>query len=134
MNQPINPYASPQAELTDSPFSDSVKLTLPGLRTTGIGLSMVYYGIIIVLIAFLVEFSTFTDIGSALGFLTTVYELTLLVGGLLMFAGQIVCLFVPWQSGAKGYIVAAVALQLVSYAPLLFLLLTSSPNTQPSIF
>jgi hypothetical protein len=133
MDEPVNPYASPQAELTAAPFAQEGQLAIPGLRTTGIGLSMIYYGIVIILLAFLVIF--FSGVALAFGqqpsggsraFST--YRVivigcgaAILLGSTMNIIGHIVCLFVPSQSRAKAYIISAVLLQILSIALSVFL-------------
>jgi hypothetical protein len=52
MDAPINPYASPQAELSSTPFAeDADVLQMPGMRVAGIGLSLVCYGIVILILS-----------------------------------------------------------------------------------
>jgi hypothetical protein len=123
MNEPINPYAAAEADLTTPP-SEPENLTLPGMRTTGIGLSLVYYGIIMILLTLFVIFLSrmflafdrnprLEVLDIALIFKVSV--VTVVLGGLLNFAGQVVCLFVPLQTGAKGFIIAAVIFQIASF-------------------
>lgn len=127
MNQPLNPYAAPQSDLSGSPFSDSVKLTLPGLRTTGIGLSLIYYGIVLVLLAMVTIFlgTIFLSFNAARPgtpapfssfiVLSMIAGIVIIIGGLLIFVGEIVCLFVPAETGAKGLIITATVLQIAGF-------------------
>ena len=118
MNEPVNPYASPQADITQVPLAQGTLADLPGLRTTGIGLSLVYYGIIIILLAAIGMFVRLFLFRGALlaGFITftLIVGIAVLVGSLTMFAGQIACLAVPSQTGAKAYVLTAVVLQIAS--------------------
>jgi hypothetical protein len=119
MNEAENPYASPQADLGATLFVEGMSDDLPGLRTTGIGLSLVYYGIILILLTILgsvFSLPWFPSFGQSSPPSFVVYSMLigvpLLIGCLLVFAGQIVCLFVPSQTGAKGFIISAVILQI----------------------
>lgn len=119
MDEPVNPYASSQADITQVPFAEGALNDLPGLRTTGIGLTLVYYGMIVTLLAVMGMFvSVFLFFGRPSGGMafTLIAIVALLVGYLMNFAGQIVCVAVPSQTGAKTYAILAMVLQLAGIA------------------
>jgi hypothetical protein len=117
MDEPVNPYASPEANLSESPFAEPILADLPGLRTTGIGLSLVYYGIIVMLLTVIFMFFSafvvpaFPTLG--VSFLV-IPGILVLICAVVIFAGQVTCLAVPSQTGAKVYIILAVVLQVLS--------------------
>jgi hypothetical protein len=131
MDEPVNPYASPLAETMQMPASAGAEVASPALRRTGVGLTLVYYGILLILLTIIGLFFSviFLRMGPLFkngqplipGGLPDNFTIIILVGGisslvgcLLMFAGQIVCLAVPSESGAKGFIIAVIILQIVS--------------------
>lgn len=129
MDAPINPYASPQAELTVSPFAADAAnvLQMPGMRATGIGLSLVYYGIIVLIVStavmicgFIFLTTTLFQAGPNAGRPPNMFPLIvvsmiggsgMLLGGLLHFVGQCVCCAAPSPSRARAYAIAAVLSQ-----------------------
>jgi hypothetical protein len=129
MNEPINPYAAPQTEISLPPQTESVDYPhLPGLRTTGIGLSLIYYGILLILLIYVgvVPVGALLSLGSGPGqgsSANTMSSFVLMMiitggiavlGGLLYFAGQLVCVSVPKETGARGFVTASVILSLGS--------------------
>jgi hypothetical protein len=119
MNEPINPYASPQADISIVPQEEQgISLDLPGLRTTGIGLSLVYYGIVIMLLALIgcVPAAMFfagpdqrgpTGLAANAVIVMTIMGIVVVIGGLLNFIGQIVCIRVPSQTGSRKFVIAS---------------------------
>jgi hypothetical protein len=97
----------------------------PGWRRVHTGLATLYYCIVIIFIA-----AIFTGIGVAVGAaiagaggnnLPVVSIIALVLGGLVMFGaaigtlvGQILCLSVPENSGAKGFIIGAIVCLVVN--------------------
>ena len=124
MSDPINPYASPLADLTPAPGERWVQDVSPSLRQTGIGLTLVYYGIVLVLLSILVlMFGGFVaaDAGGAVFVLVVgAAGIGMVVACILMFVGPLVCLAVPTESGARAYIIGSVVFQLanIGYAVL----------------
>lgn len=111
MSDPVNPYASPQVEEKLSPGARWVSEMSPSLRRTGLGLTLVYYGIVLMILAFFgmggaVALQSLPAIGAA-GF-------AVLAATLLMFVGPLVCLAVPAESGAKGFLLGSVFFQLAN--------------------
>ena len=113
MNEPINPYASPHADLTPS-----TQQVVPGLRVTSSGLLLIYYGIIVILLVaiglfigtacfYLIQPSSLT-----VSFSLIVGSLVRLLGFLCVLIGQVMCISVPWKSG-KWYIIVVVILQII---------------------
>jgi hypothetical protein len=89
---------------------------------------LVYYGIIVLILSFVAIIGGRILVGSmtmaassgpvpvfsnrdALLLITAIGGGGVLLGGLLNFIGQIVCCMVPSQSGAKGYAIGAVVMQ-----------------------
>lgn len=118
MDDKPNPYASPQSDFAAA--GEAWMRDQTGqLRLVYIGLSLSYWGIILTLLGVMIA------IGSA--FLAAsagpAVALALMIGGagmavigsLLSFVGPFFCLAVPAESGAKGFIIASVALQLVNF-------------------
>jgi len=118
MSDPINPYASPLADLTPAPGVQWVQDVSPSLRQTGIGLTLVYYGIVLVFLTILVfMFGGFlaADAGGAILVLVAgAAGIGMVMACILLLAGPLVCLAVPAQSGARPYIIGSVVFQLVN--------------------
>jgi hypothetical protein len=81
------------------------------LSNTALGLSLVYYGIVLFLFSLI--------LGMLAGFFLPVVALLalpgILIGPILMFVGPLFCLTVQAQTNAKGLIIATVVLQLANY-------------------
>jgi hypothetical protein len=120
MNDPMNPYAAPQVEVTLAPGAQWMRSGSVSLRQTYWGLSLIYYGIILILLAIISMFPVMSLLGprggnlELLGILMIGINLTFLAGAILIFIGQLVCLAVPAETGAKGFIVAAVGFQVIN--------------------
>ena len=118
MSDPINPYASPLADLTPAPGERWVQDVSPSLRQTRIGLTLVYYGIVLVLLSILVlMFGGFVAGGAGDGvfpFVIGAAAMGIVAACILMFAGPLVCLAVPSESGARGLIIGSVVFQLAN--------------------
>lgn len=113
-----NPYAAPRAEVLVLPGQDLA----PGLRRAGLGVSLVYYALVLVLLAVIGVM--------ALGFLNAwmfarqphgarlfallpgIVGLAALASFVMDLAGRATCMAVPAQSGARGLAAASLALQL----------------------
>ena len=116
---PTNPYASPQVEMILPPGVRWAQADSPSLRQTGVGLTLVYYGIVTVLLSIVViAVGGFVAAASrsqmALGAVFILGGLGVIVGSILNFVGPLVCLVVPAESGAKGLIVGSVIFQLAN--------------------
>jgi hypothetical protein len=117
-SDPANPYASPQVAMVAAPGVRWLQEPSPSLRQTGLGLSLVYYGIITMLICSLLILF-FTVAGAVTGFsilaMMAVPPLFgIFVAFILLLVGPIVCLAVPEETGAKGLIVGSVICQVVN--------------------
>jgi hypothetical protein len=92
----------------------------PSLRRTGLGLTLVYYGIITALLSVL--FAMFGGMAAGAGgpgagvVVVGVATAGFLAAAVLMFVGPFFCLAVPEESGAKGLIVGCVVFQLANVA------------------
>ena len=111
MSDSINPYASPQVE------SQAQVAQLPGdvspsaLRPTGIGLALVFYGLVIVMVSMLL-----------MGCLGPIAGIGGSIGGIPMLIGPLFCLTVPKQSGARWLIIGSVFFEFLMVAPAFFVL------------
>jgi hypothetical protein len=118
MSDPLNPYASPQADEMLAPGARWVQGDSASLRKTATGLSLVYYGIVLLLLA--IPFALFGILLGAfgLGFVGfSLAVLSLIAGMILEIVGPLVCLAVPAETRTKGYIVGSVLLQWANLAP-----------------
>jgi hypothetical protein len=106
-----NPFASPTQLEPTSTGQRWVSVDSPELRRTGLGLSFVYFGIVLVLLSVILSFFVITIGNAAYG---VILQGGVLVGYLLMLIGPMLCLSVPAETGAKGYIVGSVILQLLN--------------------
>ena len=107
-----NPYQPPETTEVASALPMEVH---PGaLRKTRVGLFSVYYGICAVLLGVVVGMLVmFAGGGVAwMGILAAILLIGGVFGGsLAILAGQIMCLTVPQESGARSYVQTTVALQ-----------------------
>jgi hypothetical protein len=138
MIEPANPYASPEADL-------SVPTDSGLLRTTGIGLSLIFCGVVTAFLAFMAVLVSPIVLSfgqqpsgspgglSSCGVILKVGGIVMAIGGLLSFAGHIVCLFTPSQSRARSYNIFAVILQTLSI-PLIVFLAIHGLATDPTLF
>jgi len=117
-SDPANPYASPQVTMTAAPGVRWLQDPSPSLRQTGLGLSLVFYGIVTMLICLLliVFFSVvaMVAVSPMLLLLLVPAGLGILVASILMLIGPIICLAVPEETGAKGLILGSVICQLIN--------------------
>lgn len=107
-----NPYASPHTSAVPSPDAH----TAAALRQVGLGLALVYTGIVVMLLSFIVFLCLSFIQGrlwEAVGFGAV---LGLWLGLFLMFIGPFLCLAVPQVSGAKQLVVVTVVFQLAALA------------------
>jgi hypothetical protein len=115
MTDEFNPFASPQADMSGTLGAAWLQEGPRSLRRTGIGLSLVFYGIVVMLfaiLAFLGTMSAAAIAGGVVGGVSTVLVLlAVLVGALLLCVGPLVCLAVPSETGAQKLIVGSVVLQ-----------------------
>lgn len=116
MSDVPNPFASPQTRSEASAVEQWSAQHPEALRKVKLGLTLVYAGIcgiLLVAIGFpILMFSGGPDLMASLG---TVMAILMVALGLLMFVGQVLCIAVPEQSGARMLIVASVALQGLSF-------------------
>ena len=110
MSNSQDPYAPVDA----TPSVHGMKWTVTdsaSLSKTAIGLSLVYYGIILFLL------STILTFGAA--FFPFALMITLggfMISSVMMLVGPIFCLSVPAETNAKGLIIGAVVLQLLNFS------------------
>jgi hypothetical protein len=81
------------------------------LSKTALGLSLVYYGIVLLLLSIILTF------GAA--FFPAALIITfggIIIASIMMFVGPLFCLSVPAETNAKGLIIGTVALQLINFA------------------
>jgi len=121
MSDPINPYASPVADLTPAPGERWVQDVSPSLRQTAVGLTLVYYGIVLLLLCVLVFMFGAMAAGLARNIIVGMLVfgaagIGLVVACVLLLVGPLVCLAVPAQSGARSYLIGSVVFQAASIA------------------
>ncbi len=133
VDQP-NPFASPQTAAGERPEIVFATEHPEALRKVKLGLTLVYTGICGTLIAaisapvMLLFFQA--DDSAAIP--------ALVIGGmvalaLLMFVGQVFCIAIPAESGAKGLVVTAVALQAIGFLTSLGSLMVPVPASVGAI-
>ena len=109
MSESPNPYASPVADTDDWVQSDS-----SSLRYTKLGLSLVYYGIVVLLLSLIFSFlgPLALRAGGAAGLsLIGVAVFGVMIGAFLIFVGPLFCLTVPAETGARDLILGSVVFQ-----------------------
>jgi hypothetical protein len=121
MNEPVNPYASPLSVEMPLPNGEPSPFDFAALRSTGIGLSLIYFGILLILLTVIGSVATvmvwssqqefFPDNVGLLGFIAV---MGYLVGFLLMIVGKIFCISIPSESGARGYLLLSLVLEFVN--------------------
>jgi hypothetical protein len=118
-----NPYAAPQTDTAPPPGTEWMQGVSPSLTKTGWGLSLVYYGIVLVLLCAMVAGVSAAISGGKPGMaavVSSVAFLGILLGFLLLFVGPLMCLAVPAESGAKGFVIGSVLLQVPSLLSAIF--------------
>jgi hypothetical protein len=126
INDSLNPYAAPQVETMIAPGEEWLRSASGSLRQTALGLSLIYWGIILILLGVIgmipISYLAAWAQGPPGGNLEIAFSLMalpgacILIGALLNFIGPIVCLAVPTETGAKGLIVSSVVFQLFNVA------------------
>ncbi|MCP4886071.1 MAG: hypothetical protein GY904_05600 [Planctomycetaceae bacterium] len=110
MSDSPNPYLPPSTPSSEAGMEWMANQPV-ALSNTALGLSLVYYGIVLFLFSLI--------LGMLAGFFLPVVALLalpgILIGPILMFVGPLFCLTVPAQTNAKGLIIATVVLQLANY-------------------
>lgn len=112
---PQNPYAAPQSDLSPPPGAEWLEGVSPSLRRTGIGLSLVYFGIVIALLSamiFVGSVYVFSRDPQTRVILIGAAGVGFLIGAVLMFIGPFVCLAVPAESRAAPMLVGSILFQL----------------------
>lgn len=118
MSGPINPYASPEVEEKLSSGALWARETSPSLRQTGLGLTLIYIGIIVLLLSLMVMFfggMALAAVGP--GAMVAVFGMAtfaIIIAFVLMFVGPLVCMAVPAETGAKGFLIGSVVFQLAN--------------------
>jgi hypothetical protein len=106
-----NPFAAPTALENESPGQRWISVKSPELRRTGVGLALVYYGIVILLVSLIAGAFAIPFFGVEF---IIVFGIGALAGLLMMIIGPILCLSVPEETGAKGFIIGSVCCQLLN--------------------
>lgn len=121
MTGDLNPFASPQTDDLAAKADQSSSIKFPDkMRRVRAGLSLAYLGIcgipLLIIFALVVLFVTGPILNPRpLAQAAGVICLVALAGlGVAIFVGQVMCIAVPRESGAKGWVVAAIILQLSS--------------------
>ena len=134
MSQSTNPYASPGYEPATSPGVQWARTSSPSLQKTALGLSLIYYGIIVMLLSIVAMIVLGVMIaatvagrggggagaGGAFLVLMIPVGLALLVGAILCIVGPIVCLAVPEETNSRGFLIGSVVLQLINFVYSIF--------------
>ena len=109
MSNSENPYA-PVTAAPSAQGANWIGTDPAALAKTAFGLSLVYYGIILLLLSIILMFglslAPFVLITALGGYM---------ISSVLMFVGPIFCLSVPAGTNAKGLIIATVVLQLINF-------------------
>ncbi|MGB0596195.1 MAG: hypothetical protein ACPGLY_05870 [Rubripirellula sp.] len=114
MSDSPNPYAPPSA--APSPAGAEWMANDPAaLSRTAFGLSLVYYGILLILLSIILFFA----LGFVFGLAAILAAPGFLIGSILMFVGPLFCLTVPAETNAKGLIITAVVLQIINIVAVL---------------
>ncbi len=114
MSDSPNPYAPPSA--APSPAGAEWMANDPAaLSRTAFGLSLVYYGILLILLSIILFFA----LGFVFGLAAILAVPGFLIGSILMFVGPLFCLTVPAETNAKGLIITAVVLQIINIVAVL---------------
>ena len=103
-----NPYAPPTST-TSARGIEWMKTDTAALSKTALGLSLVYYGIVLFLLSIILMF--------AAAFFAPVLIISIggiIIGSVLMFVGPLLCLSVPAETNAKGLIIGTVVLQVIN--------------------
>ncbi len=113
MPEPINPYAAPTSDLHPAAALWLGEMP-PSLARVYRGLTVEYYGILILLLN-MIGLATIGTMG-ILQFerVLEIYGWVNIVAAVLLFVGPILCLATPPESGAEGFIYAAVGSMIVS--------------------
>jgi hypothetical protein len=117
MDDRENPYAAPRSDPQVAPEFEGSILSSPGIRRTATGLGLVYYGIMLILTLFILALAIVVLKADARQAFFPGVPLGLAVIGaaLMMFVGQVLCIAVPSESGARGLILGCVILNVVSF-------------------
>lgn len=129
MSDEANPFASPQSAAVERPEIVWANEQPDALRKVKLGLTLVYIGICGILLACIglpILMFSFDGPDNIVP-LTFVMVGAILLLSLLMFIGEVFCLAVPAESGAKTLIYAAVGLQGLGF--LCSLLVAVIPDT-----
>lgn len=110
MSNSQNPYA-PIAATPSAHGAKWIGKNPAALSKTALGLSLVYYGIILSLLSTILTFAAFFI---PFGLIITLSGF--MIGSVMMFVGPIFCLSVPAETNAKGLIVGTVVLQLINFS------------------
>jgi hypothetical protein len=110
MDQPENPYATSNIDALD-PGVEWMQTDKAGLSKTALGLTVVYSGIVLLLLCLISMLATIFA-----PFLMPLVFGAIIIAAIMMFVGPIFCLSVPPETKAQGLIVGSVVLQLINLA------------------
>jgi hypothetical protein len=141
MSEPLNPYASPQADTTGEGGGHWTQDLSPVLRQVGLGIGLIYWGIILAVVCVLMLAATVPFLGFSRqpGAVMWAVGMTIIVAGwlglllaaILMFVGPMVCLVVPAESGGKGFLIASVLCHIGTACGFVFSLFNIAPISDP---
>ncbi|MCO6043976.1 hypothetical protein NG895_08655 [Aeoliella sp. ICT_H6.2] len=114
MSDSSNPFASPQTDAVARPEVVWAAEQPEALRKVKLGLTLVYIGIcgMLLCVAVLAPLLMFS-LGASRIELVALLGLAVLVFSVVMLVGQIFCIAVPAESGARPFAISAVVLEVV---------------------
>ena len=119
MSRSGNPYAPPEVASSNRGV-EWLQTDSAALSKTAIGLSLVYYGIVLLLISFMLTFCCI--VAGLFSFVGLVVVPGILIASVLVFVGPFLCLTVPEETKSKGLIIGSIVLQVINFAFLVLLL------------
>ncbi|MCA9248683.1 MAG: hypothetical protein KDA42_16270 [Planctomycetales bacterium] len=127
MESSENPYAAPQVEVAAS--GEWLRSNAEGLSKTAIGLSLMYYGIILLLLWTILTIPMMF-LGAAIRF---PLGAGMIIASIMMFVGPVLCLSVPPETGAKGLAALSVVFQLIRVIVEFLPFVGIAPNIVPGL-
>ena len=110
MSNSENPYAPPAATASARGI-EWMNTDSAALSKTSLGLSLVYYAIVLFLLSIIPTFG--------MAFFPPALIITvggIMIASVMMFVGPLFCLSVPAETNAKGLIIGTVVLQVINFA------------------
>ncbi len=126
----MNPYNPPHVdETTSAPGEEWLQVTPPSLRMIGVGLGVELAGLLIMTVSLvLIDAAVIAafrgNLPPTLQLLASIAGYEMIVAAILSFVGPLLCMAVPAETGARGFIVGAVFFQMPSIVFLIVLVLS----------